>query len=62
MTSSTHTEFFNIVDAFTDDYRQLNAVVTRAALNSNYQWNSKHRLNFFCNKTVSTNHVFYMSN
>ena len=42
-----HTKFFNIVNAFTDNYGKLYAIMTRAAVNSNRQWNSKHWLYFF---------------
>jgi len=45
-TLSVHTKFFHIVNTFTDNYRKLDAVVTRATLNGNQQRNSEYWLHF----------------
>ena len=52
------TKFFNIVNAFTNDCRKLNTVMTRTAFNSQLQWDSKYRLQFFSwNKQINKNNL-----
>jgi len=57
-TLSVHTKFFHIVNTFTDHYRQLDAVMTRATLNGNLQRNSEYWLHFL-SCSCKHNYIIY---
>ena len=57
-TLSVHTKFFHIVNTFTDHYRQLDAVMTRATLNCNLQRNSEYWLHFL-SCSCKHNYIIY---